>query len=365
MTACGASDSGGGDDTVKIAYMEILTGPNTVDGATHAIELAVADVNKEGGIDGRKVELKTFDTDVTPEAATRATDLALKWQPDVVIGYPITAGLLSSVGKLKAAGIPVIHNTVSNLTTTEKLKYDRAFRLVPTTSQYAKAANSFLFNDLGVKSFTMIYTQDAGSAAGAEAVMADAKSQGVSYDERAIAPDATDITEAILTARKTDAIWSWGLATSDALTIKQAAQYDIKKPIMSFSASLAISNGLVPASIPTDNLYEVPNCGVVVSDSPKAKSVMAEYKKKYGVDLEVGLHPRDYDAVQLVKAAIEKAGSTDGKAIADAIRDVQFDGICGKIAVDDHNNLQGEVSIVSLAGGKQSLAQKVEVESDF
>jgi ABC-type branched-subunit amino acid transport system substrate-binding protein len=211
----------------------------------------------------------------------------------------------------------------------------------------------------------MIYTQDAASSEGGTAVVKDVESRGVRTVVRPIAPDATDVTEPVLAAGQTDAIFTWGLATTDALTVKQAAQYNFTGPVVTFSASQSIRSGVIPSSIRTDNLYEIPNCGVTVNDAANARALMASYKSNYGEDLYVGLHPRDYDAVYLVKKAIEKAGSTDGKAIGKAIHEVSMDGVCGKIQSDAHNNLQHEVSIVSLKGGKESLARRVHVESAF
>lgn len=88
MTAACSSapaDSGGAkDETIKIGYAVALTGPNNAwDGPILAgAELAVDDINKAGGVDGRKLELIKVDNassmDKTAPAALQALEKGAK-----------------------------------------------------------------------------------------------------------------------------------------------------------------------------------------------------------------------------------------------------------------------------------------------
>jgi branched-chain amino acid transport system substrate-binding protein len=369
IAACapgGGASADEGDGPIRIAYMGILSGPNATKGSTHAFELAVKEINAAGGIDGRQVEFEAFDTDITPEGAARATSLALRYKPAAIVGFGVSSGLKASMASIKGANIPVIHNTLGSLTSAKNLGSDLAFRLSPTTTQYAEAANDYLISERGAKSILMIHTEDAAPTEGAEKVVEDAKSKGVTVTVRAVPPAVTDLTEPILAASKADAIWEWGYAPTDALTVKQAAQNNVKVPIMTFTVGTAMLNGLIPTSLASDDILNVGNCGALVLDTPVAKEFVANYQKEYGVAPHDGLEPRNYEAAYLLKDAIEKAGSTEGPKIAEALRTVERDGICGKLQADDKGNLYRSVMVIKWGGGKPALAKVEEnLASDF
>ncbi|HEY0687840.1 MAG TPA: ABC transporter substrate-binding protein [Kribbella sp.] len=369
VAACapgGGASAQTGDGPIRLAYMGILTGPNATKGSTHAFELAIKEINANGGIAGRQVEFQTFDTDITPEGAARATSLALRYKPAAIVGFGVSSGLKASMAAIKGANIPVIHNTLGSLTSAKNLGSDLVFRMSPTTTQYAHAANDYLIKDRGAKSILMIHTEDAAPTEGAAKVVEDAKSKNVSTTVRAVPPAVTDLTEPILAAAKADAIWEWGYAPTDALTVKQAAQNNVKVPIMTFTVGTAMLNGLIPLSLASDDVLSVANCGALVLDNPVAKDFVAKYEKEYGVPPHDGLEPRNYDSVYLLKAAIEKAGSTDGPKVGAALKQVSRDGVCGKLQADALGNFYRNVPIIQWGGGKAKLAKLEEnVASDF
>lgn len=362
----GGASADSGDGPIRLAYMGILTGANATKGSTHAFELAIKEINAAGGIDGRQVEFQAFDTDITPEGAARATSLALRYKPVAIVGFGVSSGLKASMASIKGANIPVIHNTLGSITSAKNLGSDLVFRMSPTTTQYAEAANDYLINDRGVKSILMIHTEDAAPTEGAEKIVEDAKSKNVTTIVRAVPPAVTDLTEPILAASKAEAIWEWGYGPTDALTVKQAAQNNVKVPIMTFSAGTAMLNGLIPTSLATDDVLSVANCGALVLDNPVAKEFVTKYEKEYGVAPHDGLEPRNFDSVYLLKDAIEKAGSTEGPKVAAALKQVTRDGVCGKLQADDKGNLYRNVPIIKWGGGKPALAKLEEnLASDF
>jgi branched-chain amino acid transport system substrate-binding protein len=335
--------------------MGILTGPNAVPGNTNAFELAISEINAAGGINGRKIEFKKFDTNITPEATARATSLALQYKPSVFIGFSVSAGLKASINSINAAGIPVIHGTLAKLTSPASLGSKLTFRMGPTTSQYASAADSYLFGQLGVKKLTVIHTEDSAPTEGAKAIATDAGAKGVSVVERGVAPTATDLTEPVLAAKGSDAIWTWGYATTDALTVKQAAQNKVDVPIMTFSVGNAARVGLIPPSLLTDKITSVSSCAPYAVKSDGAVKFMAAYQAKYGTQITDALEPRWYDAVYLFKNAVLKAGSANPAKVAEALKSASFDGVCGPEKADANNNLLHNVPIVKWTGTKPTL----------
>jgi branched-chain amino acid transport system substrate-binding protein len=369
LAACapgGGSATGTSDGPIRIAYLNILSGPQAIQGQAYPLELATKEINDAGGINGRQIEFKAFDTGITPEGATKATSLALEYQPMAVIGYSVSSGLKASVPSLRAAGIPVLHDTLSSLTSAQSLGYDRAFRMTPTTTQLAEAANRYLIDELHVKSLLMLHTQDAGPSEGAEKVVASAQRAGARIVERAVPPSVTDLTEPILAARGLDAVWVWGYATTNALAIKQAAQNSVRLPIMTVGLEIAINNRLLPDNPATKDIYSVSRCGAPVRGTPKPKEFVADFTAAYGSTPGDSYIPNSYDGMYLLKAAIEKARSTDGAKVAEALKTVTLDGACGTVKADANNNMYHDVAVTSWVGAKSALAELVEnLHTDF
>jgi len=361
-SSSGGSGSSGGANAapIRIAYMSILSGANYVKGAENAFTMAIDEINAAGGINGRKLEYKGFDVDITVQGGVNATNLALQYNPDVFMGYGITAGLKASIPALNSAGKPVIHTTLASLGSPEQLGSQLTFRLSANTSQYAEAADKYLFEVRGVKSLLMANTETAAPVEGAKYVLEDAAGAGVKTEHRSIAPTATDVTEPVIAAKSmgAGAIWSWGFATTDALFIKGAAQNGFSGDIMTFSAGTAVRAGLVPANLLTDKISQVSSCAPIQSTSDTAKKFVAAYKAKYGTDVTDSVQSNMYDAVYIFKEAVQKAGGTDPTKVADALKQTDHQGVCGPEKADDHHNLMHTVYILQFPGGVATQAKE-------
>jgi len=359
-SGCASSTSSsdtGGSGALRVALMGISSGPNYVKGRDNPFKLAVDEINAAGGISGRKIEYKEFDTDITPQGAVNATNLAIQYKPNVIIGYSVSAGLKASIGALNAYGAPVIHSTLASLTSPDSLGSKLTFRLEPTTAQFTAAADQYLFQDKGVKSMMVINTQDSAPTEGAKQIQDDAAKNGVSTTHRAVSPTVTDLTEPIVAAKGKDAIWAWGYATTDALAVKTAASNGFTGDIMTFSAGTAAGNGLIPSSLLTDKVTSVGQCAPYALDTPEAKKYVAAYTAKYGVPPNDSVVSQQYDALYMFKAAVEKAGSTEAKKVADALAQADYAGACGQEKTDANHNMLHSVPILKFTGGKPTLVK--------
>jgi branched-chain amino acid transport system substrate-binding protein len=339
--------------------MGIFSGSYASPGSDNGFKLAVDQVNASGGINGLQVQYKEFNTDITPQGAATATSLALQYQPDVIIGYSVSAGLKASISQINSAGIPVIQTTLDQLTSPSSLGSQLTFRLELTSAQFAAAADQFLFKTVGVKSMMVVNTQDAAPTDGGNDIVAAAAQAGVKTQRQQVSPTVTDLTEPILAAKSmgAQAIWDWGYPTTDALAIKTAAANGYHGDIMTFSAGTAARDGLIPGSLLTSNIYAVsPTCAPNVLTTPQALKYDAAYQAKFGTAVNDSVTSNWYDAVYLYKQAVEKAGSTEPKAVATALSHVNYQGICGDEQADSNHNLLHGMPIIHFPGGKPALA---------
>ena len=368
LAGCAKGNTAGGSNTgpIRIALMSILSGTSYVKGFDNAFKMAVEEINSSGGILGRQVEYKEFDTDITPQGAVNATNLALQYNPNIIFGYGVSAGLKASIGAINAAGIPVIHGTLASLTSPDSLGSKLTFRLEPTTYQFAVAADKFLFGDKGVKSMMMINTQDSAPTEGAGYIIDDAKKQNVPTDHRAVSPTVTDLTEPILGSKGKDAIWNWGYGTTDALAVKTAANNGFDGQIMTFSVGSAARAGLIPTNLLTDKVHMVGACAPYALDTAEAKKFVDNFKAKYGKVPNDSDNAQYYDMVYLLKAAATGANSVEPAKIADQLAKVDFQGACGEEKSDAHHNLLHAVPILSFQDGTPKLeVNQTNLDSPF
>ncbi len=372
-SACGTSTAsqGGASSTgpIRIAVMGIFSGSNATPGSDNGLKLAVDEINAAGGISGRQIQYKEFNTDITPQGAATATSLALQYQPDIMIGYSVSAGLKASISQINSAGIPVIHTTLDQITSPDSLGSQLTFRLQLTTSQFASAADDYLFSTAGVKSMMVINTQDAAPTDGGSQILSEAAKGSITTAHRAVSPTVTDLTEPILAAKSmgAQAIWEWGYATTDALAIKTAAANGYHGDIMTFSAGTAARVGLIPSSLLTSSIYSVSaTCSPNVLMTPQAQKYDAAYQAKFGTPVNDSVESNWYDAVYLYKQAVVQAGSTDPKKVASALSSIDYQGICGEEKADSHHNLLHAMPIIHFPGAVPTLAKFVtNVQSSY
>ncbi|MEU4244535.1 branched-chain amino acid ABC transporter substrate-binding protein [Actinoplanes sp. NPDC026619] len=370
LTACGQSGGSGGEVAagapIRIAYMDILQGPNATEGGDRGLQLAVEEINAAGGINGHKLEVKSYNTDITPQGAATATNLALKDKPTIMIGFGVSAGLKASINAINQAGIPVLHKTLASITSPESLNSKLTFRIGPTTDMYAKAGDSHLFDTYSAKKVLVVHTSDAAPTEGAASIKKDAEAAGVQVIERSVPPTVTDLTEAVLAAKDVDAVWEWGYATTDALFVKQMQQNGVTKPINTFSVHSAARSGLIPQSLLSDKISYVSACGADALQTPEAVKFRAAFAKKYGAGATEPFQPSYYDAVYLLKAAVEKAASTEPAKVATALETIEYTGVCGTFKSDAEHNMLHNVPVVNFPGGQPALTKNYDaLESAF
>ena len=97
---------------IQIGYLPALTGPSSSTGVgiNRGVQLAVDEINKAGGVDGRQLELISRDTQSDPtKAVNGAAELTRGHKVSVIFG-PVNSGeALAVVPLLARANVPQLH----------------------------------------------------------------------------------------------------------------------------------------------------------------------------------------------------------------------------------------------------------------
>src|SRR5690242_21590893 len=183
-------------DTIKIGVTEPLTGAFAASGnyVTQGARLAEEEINKAGGVLGKKIQLVVEDNKSNPtEAVATAEKLIQKDKVPVLMGAWSSTLTLAVMPKLMEYEVPMLVETSSSgkITTSGN---PWIFRISPTSEMEAKAFAP-LVKTIGIKKADMLYTNNdfgIGSAAEYSKML---KANGVQIGVmEAMDPKATDFS---------------------------------------------------------------------------------------------------------------------------------------------------------------------------
>jgi len=337
-------------ETIKVGALLAVTGPASFLGAPEAktLEMMVADINKKGGIKGKKVELIIKDTGASPEKALSFAKQLIEEDKVLAIIGPSTSGetmKIKSVAEeakailLSCAAAEVIVNPVA--------KY------VFKTPQMDKHAVIKIFEQMKAMNLSKagVLSSNTGfGKAGKEQIEKLAPEYGIQivanevYDKA-----ATDLTAEVtkVKASGAEAIINWSIEPAQSIVIKNARQIGFKGQIFQSHGFGNIK--YVEAAGEAAEGVIFPAGRLLVADAlpnnHPQKAVLMKYKKDYEAMFKedsstFGGHA--YDAMLILTKAIEKAGSTDKEALRNAIEELK--GVVGTAGIfnfsaQDHNGL--------------------------
>jgi branched-chain amino acid transport system substrate-binding protein len=143
---------------ILIGYLPAVTGPSssTGIGITRGTEMAVQEINKAGGVDGRMLELIQRDTQSDPTKAVNATAELTRSHKVNIIWGPLNSGeALAVVPILARQNMIQLHSCwVDALTDVQK--YPLCYRNGPTNQQIGGAANRYAVQTLKKKKMAVI-----------------------------------------------------------------------------------------------------------------------------------------------------------------------------------------------------------------
>ncbi len=320
---------------IKIGWLAALTGPNSAPGVAmdRGMTYAVKKVNDAGGIKGRKIELVTRDTQGDPN---KAVDAALQVinndKVDFIIGPTLSGETLATGSVLTKNGMPnFVLGSVDSLISTSD--FPLAFRVVPSNSQWVGAANSYAVKTLGIKKIALIGdTTGYGTDTVAQAEkLLTAAGATVSY-KNLIDPNQTDVSADMQKAKDSGAgaIMVWTSATGlDARLINARGDLGWNVP---FVGHPTMGSGAVKALLTKPEYWKdvdiVGYRSMSYDDSGKLPAATQKFlddgaSQLLLSDASLWWVAASWDCVQLLKSAVEQAGSTDPRAVSKALETVK------------------------------------------
>lgn len=374
FAGCGDKKTEGGNGNakeVKIGINYELTGPVASYGSAsvQGIMMAFDEINANGGINGMKiVPVKVDNKSDSAEATSLATRLMTEDGVVACLGPATSGNYGATIPVAMGNGIPIISASATadkDITVDKKGKVnDYVFRLCFNDSFQGITMANFATNNLKAKKAVVIKDTSSDYAKGlAENFISTFKKSGgeIVSEEGYVSKDKD--FKAILTTikgKQFDVIFLPGYYQEAGLVIKQARELGINAPILGadgFDSPVLLE--LAGAQALNDVYFS--NHYSSLDQDPLVQNFIKAYKEK-NKGVEPGaFQALGYDLGKFVADAIERAGSTDPKAIKDALASTKdFKGVTGSFSIDKNHNPVKSIVVIGLENGVQKTSVKVE-----
>lgn len=369
---CTASSA---EENYKIGMLTSLSGyvANMGLGGRDGFMLAVDEINKNGGVNGRQIEIIQLNDE---SDATKGVPLAvnlIEGEKVLAVVGPVRSDITEAVAPMMAKGHVV--NMVGS--TILPKKWDYTFATAPTPVEEAPVAIAFLKQN-GAKSVAILSALDVWARTLGETWAAEAEKQGlkvVAAESYNSATDKNFIPQlSKFKAANADWILVTGAGPAAGLILKQKAEigYDAKVfgsttfPVAGLTALVEIGGaqaveGTYFAATPFSVWDTFP------TDDPRAKTIgdfRAAFKAKYNKEPDqaqwwIG---QNYDIGMLLAEALKKAGpDVTGETLKTALEGIQgHQGVLGvsyNYAPEKHSGVSGVV-VAQIKDGKVVLVSK-------
>ncbi len=358
--------------TVKIGVNMELSGAAAGYGNAQkqGIELAVSEINKKGGIDvnGQKKKIKLIVRDNKTAIATSASVAAQLTNKDkvaAIVGPATTNAGTAEIPNITKAKVPSVSPSATdpNYTLQKNGKVQPfVFRACYQNNFQGSSAAKFVMRNIKAKRVA-VYTDNSSDYGNGLAKAFKKAYKGKIVDSQTFSEGDKDFN-AVLTsfkAKKVDAIYVPGYYTEVGLIIKQARQIGIKVPIIGSDGMADPKLAQIAGAKNASRIYyTTPFSTQVAAKDPTASKFMQNFKKRYHEEAPT-FSALAYDAVYMIKEAIENEKSDDSAKIAKGLSNIQnFTGVTGKINVDKNHNPEKPLAVEELINGKVGKTFKTE-----
>lgn len=337
-----ASFWAGAAEPVKVGWLSSLTGPlsSAALAENEGVKIAVEEINKAGGINGRPIELLTRDTAGDPTKAVNfAQQLAFSDKVHFIIG-PVNSGEgLATTPIVARAGIPnLVIGAVDELI--DPVKYPRAFRVINTNRQWISTANDYALNVLKKRKVAVIGDTSGYGTSSAKTATEMLKAAGVEpVYSVLIDPNKTDLTDEMTKARAAgaDVVMPWSAATGLLGRLLNArGEMGWKVPVVGHPALMAsqIRKLLNKPEYWEETYasgYQSTTYGSDGKLPAQTQALVDKVRPKFGngeLDVLFWWVAMGYDTVKLIEHAVKTAGGTDPAAIQKALENTRdFRGV--------------------------------------
>ena len=367
VAACAIAASAGGafaQATIKIANIVELSGGGATAGTNfkNGVELAVKEINADGGVLGKKFETITTDTQSNPGVAKGLTQKAVDDGVFAIFGPVFSGSIMVSMAESRKAEIP--NFTGGEAASITKAGNPYIFRTSFTQETAMPKVARYINEVTKAKTLAIIYVNNDFGKGGLDSI----KKALAGTDTKIVAEISSDsgqvdFSAPVLKAKQSnaDALFAYSNEEESARILRELRKQGWTKPII--GETTLTGQKVIDLAGEAAN-GAIAHVGLTVdAPIPSIRAFRAKFEKAYNyVSDHNGM--KGYSGVYALKAAIEKVGKLDRKAVAAAMHGLKvttdkYPGVLMNVEFDKNGDLDRESFMVEVKNGKQEVIATV------
>lgn len=333
-----------------------ITGPASLSGKQYhnSLKLAEADINKAGGINGKKV--KFYFEDARGDNGTALNAFIKLWQerkPAFVFVSSYSPQNAAVAPEILKAKIPVMYAGGSDALA--QLNNPYMFRIRPQDSIAAVAMAQFAKNTLKASKPGIVYVQnDFGQGAANAAAKQFAEAGVTVVGNEAYGSTDKDMSAQLLNLknRGTDVILAFVYPSDGALLLRQIKQLSLKQAVVASSGAFLPGSMQLLSASDLQNVWGVVDS--VLDANPTANMFVANYRSRFGTTADP-YAAAYYDGAMIMAQAMRAVG-TDPEKLRGYLSTVKgYQGVGAALEFDSKRNGVHEVSVVNFKKGTKEM----------
>lgn len=351
-------------DVIKIANIVELSGGGASAGTNfkNGVELAVKEVNAAGGILGKQIQTTTNDTQSNPGVAKGLTQKAIDNDVFAIFGPVFSGSIMVSMAESRRAEVPNFTGGEAAGITEQGNPY--VFRTSFTQATAMPKVARYISDQAKLKSIAIIYVNNDFGKGGLDALKkALANSPTKILAEISTDSGQVDFSAAVLKAKQSnaDAVFAYSNEEESARILRELKKQGWTKPII--GETTLVGQKVIELAGDAAN-GAIAHVGLTVdAPVPAIRAFKAKFEKEYKyVSDHNGM--KGYSGIYMLKAAIEKAGKLDRKAVAEAMKGLKvnldkYPGALMYTEYDKKGDLDRMSFMVQVKNGKQEVIDMV------
>jgi len=344
------------EDTIKIGLSGVQSGPDAAIGAApvNGSKLAIEEWNAKGGVLGKRIEIVVRDDEGKPKTATAVAQELVSAGVVAVVGHFNSGCSIPASEVYDQAGIVQITPASTNPQLTER-GFKNTFRICGRDDQQGVVSAAFARDTLKTQVIAVLNDKTSYGQGIAEVFKKTFEGKGgkVAVFE-GVGADEKDFRGAVASIQKSGAtaVYWAGMFVQGGIFYNQLREAGFKGAFLG-------GDGLFDDEFHKTTQGRADSVfltfGPDYKAKPEAQAFLAKYRKSFGPEGSYSIY--GYDAANVLLSAIQKAGSTDAKAISAAFRGQAWKTLGGEVSFDAKGDLKAAGYVIWTARGGKFVAR--------
>ena len=313
-------------------------------------------------IHSRKIDYQSQDTQTNPGVAKAVAQKAVDQKAYVVLGPVHSGSMIVSMGETRQAEITNFTGGEAAVITKQNNPY--VFRTSFTQSSSMPKVARYIKDQLKAGTVAITFTNNDFGKGGRDEMQKALAAQGIKVvADVSTDPGQIDMSSAVLQIKQAnpDVLFAYLTEEEGARLLRELKKQGFNKPIVGETTII----GQKVIELAGDAAEGVLGHVGLTADAPQPtvkafdQKYLAEYKQRSDHNGMKG-----YSAVYVIKAATEKVGKFDSKALAAALHGAKISakdnpGVLLDVSFDQNGDLDRESFIIKVVNGKQQVIATV------